>query len=193
MRRSKSVPEVNAGSMADIAFLLLIFFLVATTMDVDTGLARLLPPWQPEQIEDPPEIKERNIFVVLINSQDRLLVESEWGDIRQLRKQAKEFIANPNEKETLPEKETINVPYFGDYPVSKQIISFQNDRSTSYNIYMIVQNELVAAYNELREELAQKKFGLPFDKLPEDQKKAIQMIYPQRISEAEPKNIGGNK
>jgi len=193
MRRSKGVPEVNAGSMADIAFLLLIFFLVATTMDVDTGLARMLPPWQPEIIDKPPEIKERNIFIVLINSQDRLLVENEWGDVRQLRKQAKEFIANPTGKETLPEKEVTEVPYFGSYSVSKQIISLQNDRSTSYDMYMKVQNELVAAYNELREELAQQKFGKAFDKLPEDQKKAIQTIYPQRISEAEPKNIGGNK
>lgn len=193
MRRSKGVPEVNAGSMADIAFLLLIFFLVATTMDVDTGLARMLPPWQPEIIDKPPEIKERNIFIVLINSQDRLLVENEWGDVRMLRKQAKEFIANPAEKETLPEKEMIEVPYFGNYPVSKQIISLQNDRSTSYEMYMKVQNELVAAYNELREEMAQQKFGITFDKLPEDQKKAIQTIYPQRISEAEPKNVGGNK
>jgi biopolymer transport protein ExbD len=193
MRRSKGVPEVNAGSMADIAFLLLIFFLVATTMDVDTGLARMLPPWQPELIDKPPEIKERNIFIVLINSQDRLLVENEWGDVRVLRKQAKEFIANPYDKETLPEKELQEVPYFGNYPVSKQIISLQNDRSTSYDMYMKVQNELVAAYNELREELAQQKFGSTFDKLPEDQKKAIQTIYPQRISEAEPKNVGGNK
>lgn len=193
-RRSKAVPEVNAGSMADIAFLLLIFFLVATTMDVDSGLARLLPPWQPDQQQtDDQKIKERNIFTVLINSQDRLLVEGEWGDPRQIRKQAKEFIANPANKETLPEKEAIEVPYFGTYMVSKQIISLQNDRSTSYDMYMKVQNELVAAYNELREDLAQQKFGKPFDKLAEDQKKAIQTIYPQRISEAEPKNIGGNK
>lgn len=193
-RRSKAVPEVNAGSMADIAFLLLIFFLVATTMDVDSGLARLLPPWQPDQQQtDDQKIKERNIFTVLINSQDRLLVEGEWGDPRQIRKQAKEFIANPANKESLPEKEAIEVPYFGTYLVSKQIISLQNDRSTSYDMYMKVQNELVAAYNELREDLAQQKFGKPFDKLVEDQKKAIQTIYPQRISEAEPKNIGGNK
>lgn len=193
MRRSKGVPEVNAGSMADIAFLLLIFFLVATTMDVDTGLARMLPPWQPDLEQEDVDIKQRNIFLVLINSQDRLLVEGEWGDIRQLRKQAKEFIANTYDKETLPEKENKEVPYFGNYPVSKQIISLQNDRSTSYEMYMKVQNELVAAYNELREEMAQQKFGNTFDKLPEDQKKAIQTIYPQRISEAEPKNVGGNK
>ncbi|PKP22860.1 MAG: biopolymer transporter ExbD [Bacteroidetes bacterium HGW-Bacteroidetes-21] len=193
-RRSKSVPEVNAGSMADIAFLLLIFFLVATTMDVDTGLGRMLPPWMPDPIDNQDDkIKERNIFVVLINSQDRLLVENEWGDVRTLKKRAKEFIANPGNKENLPEKNMEEVPYFGQYPVSKQIISLQNDRSTSYNMYTIVQNELVAAYNELREELAMQKFGMPFDKLPEDQKKAVQTIYPQRISEAEPKNIGGNK
>jgi len=190
-RRTKSVPEVNAGSMADIAFLLLIFFLVATTMDVDTGLIRMLPPWLPDQqIDDDMKIRERNIFVVLINSQDRLLVENEWGDIRTLRKKAKEFIANPYDKSDLPEKEIKEIPFFGPYRVSKQIVSLQNDRGTSYDMYMKVQNELVAAYNELRDELAMQKFGKLYDNLPEDQMRAIQSIYPQRISEAEPRNLG---
>lgn len=187
------IPEINAGSMADIAFLLLIFFLVATTMDVDSGLSRRLPPWIDQTTEKPPEIKKRNVFTVLINANNQLLVQNEWGDIRQLRKKAKEFIENPNDDPNLPEKEIKNIPFFGEYPVSKQVISLQNDRGTKYEVYLKVQNELVAAYNELRRDLAKKKFGKEYDKLSKEQRDAINEIYPQRISEAEPKNLGGNK
>jgi biopolymer transport protein ExbD len=190
----RQAPEINAGSMADIAFLLLIFFLVTTTMDVDSGLQRLLPP-PPEENIDNQEVKQRNVFEVLVNANDQLLVERELGDIRNLRKDAKDFIANPLNKEYLPEKEIKEVPFFGMYPVSKQVISLQNDRGTSYDIYIKVQNELAAAYNELRNELALSQFGKSYDELvamkDEDKVKAIRMIYPQRISEAEPKNIGG--
>ncbi len=189
----REIPEINAGSMADIAFLLLIFFLVATTMDVDSGLQRRLPPWIDETTEKPPEIKKRNVFTVLINANNQLLVQNEWGDIRTLRKKAKEFIENPNDDPELPEKEMIEVPFFGTYPVSKQVISLQNDRGTKYEMYLKVQNELVAAYNELRNELAKKKFGKEYSKLEQKQQEAINQIYPQRISEAEPKNIGGKK
>lgn len=189
----REIPEINAGSMADIAFLLLIFFLVATTMDVDSGLQRRLPPWIDETTEKPPEIKKRNVFTVLINANNQLLVQNEWGDIRTLRKKAKEFIENANDDPELPEKEMIEVPFFGTYPVSKQVISLQNDRGTKYEMYLKVQNELVAAYNELRNELALKKFGKEYSKLDQKEQEAINQIYPQRISEAEPKNIGGKK
>jgi biopolymer transport protein ExbD len=189
----REIPEINAGSMADIAFLLLIFFLVATTMDVDSGLQRRLPPWIDETTEKPPEIKKRNVFTVLINANNQLLVQNEWGDIKTLRKKAKEFIENANDDPNLPEKEMTEVPFFGTYPVSKQVISLQNDRGTKYEMYLKVQNELVAAYNELRNELAQKKFGKEYSKLTPEQQEAINKIYPQRISEAEPKNIGGKK
>jgi biopolymer transport protein ExbD len=190
----RQAPEINAGSMADIAFLLLIFFLVTTTMDVDSGLQRLLPP-PPEENIDNQEVKQRNVFEVLVNANDQLLVERELGDIKNLRRDAKDFIANPMNKEYLPEKELKEVPFFGMYPVSKQVISLQNDRGTSYDIYIKVQNELAAAYNELRNELALSQFGKSYDDLvamkDEEKVKAIRMIYPQRISEAEPKNIGG--
>ncbi len=190
----RELQEINAGSMADIAFLLLIFFLVATTMDTDTGLARKLPPMPDKnQQQDNNKIKERNVFVVLINSHNQLLVEGELTQVRDLKNKAKEFIANPLDKADLPEKKPTEVKYFGTYPVSKGIISLQNDRGTSYKTYIAVQNELVAAYNELRDELAMQKFGKSFKDLKEDQQKAIKKIYPQRISEAEPKNIGGKK
>jgi len=187
----REIPEINAGSTADIAFLLLIFFLVATTMNVDSGLSRKLPPWIDESTQKPPEIKKRNVFTVLINANNQLLVQNEWGNIRDLRKKAKEFIENPNDDPNMPEKEMKEIPYFGQYPVSKQVISLQNDRGTKYEMYLKVQNELVAAYNELRQELAKKKFGKDYDKITKEQRDAINEIYPQRISEAEPKNIGG--
>jgi biopolymer transport protein ExbD len=191
----RQAPEINAGSMADIAFLLLIFFLVTTTMDVDSGLQRMLPPMPEDQVEQQ-DIKQRNVFVVLVNSNDQLLVEGEIGDIKNLRREAKEFIANPGNRENLPEKEVKPVDFFGNYPISKQVISLQNDRGTSYEMYIKVQNELAAAYNELRNELSVSQFGKTYDELvsmkEEDKVKAIRAIYPQRISEAEPKNIGGN-
>jgi biopolymer transport protein ExbD len=194
-RKKRTPPEINAGSMADIAFLLLIFFLVTTTMDVDTGLQRMLPPPLPPDMPEPPEIKQRNVFVVLVNANNQLLVEGDWLDIRNLRKKAKEFIANPTDKGELPEKEMKEVPFFGMYPVSKQVISLQNDRGTSYETYIKVQNELAAAYNELRNELALSKFGKSYDDLvrlgDKEKTDAVKAIYPQRISEAEPKNIGG--
>lgn len=184
----KETPELNASSLADIAFLLLIFFLVATTMSTDTGLARMLPPIMPNQEDDAPPIKERNVFTVLLNFKNQLLVEGEWLDVKDLRSKAKEFIANPGNLETLPEKTDTEVEFFGTYPVSKGVISLQNDRGSTYQAYLEVQNELQAAYNELREELAKSKFRKSYDDCSEDEQKAIKVIYPQRISEAEPKN-----
>ena len=191
----REAPEINAGSMADIAFLLLVFFLVTTTMDSDYGLLRKLPPPLDPTVPPPPPIKQRNVFVVLANANDQLLVEGELMDVSELKEAAKEFIANPQNKEELPEKKMTDVPMFGQMPVSKQVISLQNDNGTSYDLYIQVQNELAAAYNELRNELAKEKFGTSFDALLEAKDKpkvkAIRKVYPQRISEAEPKNVGG--
>jgi biopolymer transport protein ExbD len=193
--KRRALQEINAGSMADIAFLLLVFFLVTTTMDSDWGLARRLPPPLDINQPEPPPIKDRNVFVVLANANDQLLVEGEILEIGQLREKAKEFIANPNDLPDLPEKKPTKVKFFGDYPVSKQVISLQNDNGTSYDLYIQVQNELAAAYSELRNSLATEKFGVTYDYLVEVNDKpkisAIRDIYPQRISEAEPKNVGG--
>jgi len=188
----RDIPEVNAGSMADIAFLLLIFFLVTTTMDSDTGLARTLPPVVPKDEPPPPPIKERNVFAVLINSQNQLLVEGEPLDISQLKDKAKEFIENPERKDNLPEFKEVEIPLLGVVEVSKGVISLQTDRGTEYQVYLMVQNELAKAYNELRQEYARKKFGKDYKDLDEEEQKAIRKLYPQKISEAEPKNVGGN-
>jgi biopolymer transport protein ExbD len=190
---ARKVPEIPASSLADIAFMLLIFFLVATTMDVDSGLERRLPPMPPEDQnnDDTPPIKERNVFVVLVNANDQLLVEGEPLSVDQLRDKAKEFMANPNDSENLPEKSYKEVPYFGEVGITKGVISLQNDRGTSYGTYIAVQNELVGAINDLREELAEQKFGKPFERLDSDQQDAVKEIYPSKISEAEPKKVGG--
>jgi biopolymer transport protein ExbD len=189
----RELQEINAGSMADIAFLLLIFFLVTTTMDTDSGILRKLPPMpEDEQQMDEIQIRERNIFVVLVNRDDQLLVEGEQMNIRDLRKAAKEFIVNPADEANLPTKELVEFDLIGPMMVtSKHVISLRNDRGTSYKTYISVQNELMAAYNELRDELASRKFGKKFEDLKQEQQKVIEEVYPLRISEAEPKNVGG--
>lgn len=186
----RDVPEVNAGSMADIAFLLLIFFLVTTTMDTDSGLARLLPPPVPDETEPPPPIKDRNVFTILINSKNQLLVKGKPMRVEELKDAAKEFVLNPTRADKLPEFNQEEVEFFGLYDISKGVISLQNDNGTQYAQYLMVQNELQRAYNELRNELARRKWNKNYDQLDDDQQKAIRTIYPQRISEAEPKNIG---
>ena len=192
----REIQEINAGSMADIAFLLLIFFLVSTTMDTDSGILTKLPPMPEETQDEQVDVKERNIFVVLVNRNNQLLVEGELMNIRDLREAAKEFIMNPNDDPNLPAKEVVDVKYFGPVEVTKKhVISIQNDRGTSYEMYIAVQNEISAAYNELRDGLSMTKFGVKFEDLNgeenEDKRKAIEDIIPRNISEAEPKNVGG--
>ena len=192
-KKKRSVPGINSSSTADIAFMLLIFFLITTSMDTDRGLARRLPP-PPEndQQKDDVIIKERNILQVRINKDDQLMVGGEWFDIKQLREKAKEFISNPNDDPNMPEKHAKHLPFFGDVMIpDKHVISVQNDVGTSYDMYIQVQNELVVAYNELRDELASSQFGKSFAECSEDEKNAIIEYYPQKISEAEPKKYGG--
>ena len=184
---ARKTPEVPAASLADIAFMLLIFFLVTTTMDVDSGLERRLPQWQEEQVEDDTQIKERNVFVVLVNRNNDLLVENEWTDIKELREKAKEFMANPADDVNLPEKEPKEIPFFGEVMVTKGVISLSNDLDTKYGTYIAVQNELVAAINELREELAKSKFQKSYIDLDKEQQDAVRKVIPSNISEAEPK------
>lgn len=195
----RELEPINAGSMADIAFLLLIFFLVATTMDIDTGLSRLLPPMPEEdQQDDQSEIRERNVFVVLINKDDQLFVEKEVVDISELKDLTKEFIMNPQNKPNLSEKRIEYVDLFGEVEISKGVISLQNDIGTTYGKYIEVQNELAAAVNELRDELCLQKFGRKFEDLdsmnPTENEiiEAVKKVIPMAISEAEPKRIGGN-
>lgn len=193
---ARPVNEINAGSMADIAFLLLIFFLVTTTMDIDTGITRILPP--PPEPDMDIQVRERNIFMVLVNRNDRLLVEGQPSDISLLKEQAKDFLRNrdfrsPETDVTRPEKRELNIPALGGTVyVSRGIISLKNDRGTSYDIYIQVQNELAAAIRELRDEMSNEFFGMRFSQLGnEDVIRSIQRAIPVAISEAEPEDIGG--
>ncbi|HRS53690.1 MAG TPA: biopolymer transporter ExbD [Bacteroidales bacterium] len=210
----RQIQEINASSMADIAFLLLIFFLVTTTMDVDSGITRLLPP-PPDPNAPIPDINQRNVFVVLINAGDQLLIEGKPGNIKELRKLAKDFFENPNGDPNLSESEMLSdkikktpegkqrdklilaEKLLGDRPISKGIISLQNDRGTSYKMYLKVQNELAGAIDELRDKLAKEAFGISYNKLIElkqdDKVESIRTVIPMQISEAEPKDIGGRK
>jgi biopolymer transport protein ExbD len=179
--RDRMKNEINAGSMADIAFLLLIFFLVTTTIDVDKGITVKLPPWS----DTPPEIQQlrsRNVFSVLVNAQDQLLVRGELTEIDDLRERAKEFISNPQRREDLSTDP------------KNAIISLKNDRGTSYKQYLAVYNELKGAYDELWNEECQRLYGIPYsDDLPTAYKRAIKDKIPMVLSEAEPTSFGEEK
>lgn len=192
----RKVPEINSSSTADIAFLLLIFFLITTSMDTDRGLARRLPPPpEKDQKDDQSDkVKERNVMTVFLNMNDQLMANGEYVNIDQLRGLAKEFIANPYDDEKKPEKVAKEIPFFGTVQITeKHVVSLRCDRGSSYKAYIAVQNELVAAYNELRDELSQEKFGKNYAALGDDEQKAVRDIYPQKISEAEPKKYGEKK
>ena len=191
---AKKIPQINASSMADISFLLLIFFLVTTSMDVNQGLARRLPaPVPPDQKVENTDINKRNLMVVKINSANQLMVQGQLLDIKQLRAKAKECIKNENDAATLPKlvEEDFGEPIGVVKYTKDHVISVQNDVDTQYQAYLDVQNELVAAYNELRDECARQYFHKAYAELDEDQQKQVQKVYPQKISEAEPKNYGG--
>nr|WP_299383202.1 biopolymer transporter ExbD [Allomuricauda sp.] len=197
MPRRKGAPEVNAGSMADIAFLLLIFFLVTTTIETDAGLDRMLPPMEPP--EEDVVIKQKNIFTVNINKNGQLLVEDELMQLKDLRKAAIAFLENGADG-TCNYCQGRKDPASSDNP-SKAIISLKNDRETKYSTYITVQNELVGAYNDLRDREAQRIFGRDFTEMeaeylnPEtassirddlkDKVKRVQDMFPQKLSEAE--------
>ena len=173
-----------------MAFILLCFFLMTTTMDQDKGLQRRLPPMpDPNQKVEDQKVNRRNIIVVKINSADRLLAGSEPMDVSQLKDKIKEFLTNPNNDANLPEKEEIEIENFGPCMVSKGVISLQNDRGTSYQAYMAVQNELVKAVNELRDDFAMANFAKIYSKCNEEEQEIVRKAVPQNISEAEPKDV----
>ncbi|MBR5208529.1 MAG: biopolymer transporter ExbD [Paludibacteraceae bacterium] len=194
-KKKRSVGELNASSMADIAFLLLVFFLVTTSMSTDKGLARRLPPPVPKDKIDDTEIEmnKRNVLQILVNSNNDLMVNGEVLEVSKLKEKAKEFILNPSNSEELPEKEVGSFGSFGNVMYTKKhVISLQNDRGTQYQAYLDVQNALVAAYDEIRDDFSMQKRGKKFAELSEEEQKEVQKIFPQKISEAEPKNYGGN-
>ncbi len=178
-KKERESQEINAGSMADIAFLLLIFFLVTTTINAEKGIPVKLPPWSDEEV-DPTQLNTRNVYSVLVNYNNELLVRGEPTQITDLRENAKEFIMNPQALENLAEKP------------SKAIVSLKNDRGTRYETYLQVYNELKGAYNELWDAEAEKLYQRKYEDCDRTQKRAIQDIIPLVISEAEPVDTQGN-
>ncbi len=187
-RKRRGIPEINAGSMADIAFLLLIFFLVTTTMDVDTGIMRKLPP-MPDESTPPPDVNKRNLFIVLVNAYEQLLVNEQPTDVDDLKEKAKQFIDN-NGDGSCTYCQGSRDPKKSDNP-GKAIVSLQNDRGTSYEMYITVQDQLAQAYTELRDRASMERFGKEYGDLSDAEQDEIHEMYPKLISEAEPKNIGG--
>ncbi len=188
---AKKIPEPNNASLADIAFMLLIFFLVTTTMSTDKGIPRVLPPYD-ENAEDI-IIKERNLFKILINSYNQISVEGEmFPNIDLLKDEVKRFFLNPDDDPDLSEKKAEKfIPGLGNWRVSKGIVSLQNDRSTEYQMYIEVQDQIVAAINELRDDLAIEMWGVKFDDLkPKSEKrKAVKAAFPSALSEANPRDL----
>lgn len=179
--------------MADIAFLLLIFWLMTTSMNVDSGIARKLPPLVEQENDPGMDAHERNVLMVFVSGNNQLLVAGQRMDISGLCEKTKIFITNPTNDPNMPEKEITEIPLLGNFPVSKGIISLQNDRGTSFETYLRVQNELTRAYNEVKDDLAQQKFGRAYSDLNDEQRKAINKAIPVKISEAEPRNLTGGK
>ena len=200
-RRDNS--EINAGSMADIAFLLLIFFLVTTTMDVDSGISRKLP----EKSDETPQviIKEKNVLDITVNRNNQLLVENEFVEVEDIKRLAMEFIDNGGGIST-PKGDKpgepcdycngAKDPASSDHP-TKAVISLQSDRGTTYGMYISIQNEIESAYNELRNKLALKKYNRTYKDLLGDYKDngtksvkdkidILKDSYPQIIAEPEP-------
>ena len=205
----RKVPGINASSTADISFILLIFFLVVTSMNSSTGLnVRLPEPPEDEDLQNPPKIKKRNSLIVLVNMDNKIMItqgekppyEIDVADLRQL---AKDFISNNENRSDYPEKHAEDIVFENkgvehvlpsgrqQNVTSKHVISLQTHRGTSYNTYFEVSNSLYGAYDELRDELAQKEFGKPYSKLEEAQQMLCRLYYKTMISEAEPRSIGG--
>jgi len=179
MAKSKrTIPEINAGSMADIAFLLLIFFLITTTMANDQGILNILPP---PITGPPPPVKEKNVLKILVNANDQILVEDKlYMKLDELEEFTEKFLKNNGVDPELSVSPKMAV------------VSLKNDRGTSYNFYIQVQNRLRKAYNKFRNELSQEMYGANFADLSEAKQEKIKEKVPQRISEAEPDDIGGD-
>ena len=194
MAKNKNIPEINASSQADIAFTVLIFFLVVSTMDIDTGIVRVLPPMaDPNVKQEDIKVKQRNLLLVFVSGSGNIMAGGKVISLNALKDKAKEFILNPLDDKNLPEKKdtAIEMPDGSKwtYPVSEGVISLQNTRDTSYQVYIQVQNELTRAFNEVRDEVSMAKFGKKFADLGDAESKVITKAIPMKISEAEPRRM----
>lgn len=194
-RKKREIPQVNSSASADIAFLLLVFFLIASSMGSEKGIfKRLLPNVSENVVEEKKEIQKRNLLVIKIDAENQVFCGEMPTALGELKKIASDFISNPENEESLPEKNEKEIPLLGKIPVSSNhIISLQISRNSSYNTYLSVQNELHAAYNSLRNELSMNRFNKLFAALDVEQQTAIREVYPQRIAENEIKEDNSSK
>ena len=186
---------INAASVADISFMLLILFLMVTSMDVDKGLSRQLPPPDPtEEEREEARVSERNVMKIEVTADSRIMLdgkESALGDIRQ---RVMTFVENENNRADLPEKFETDIPLLGKCQVTKRhVIQIEADRQSNYDIYFGVQNEIVAAYNTLRDKLGTQRFGRTYGQCSDVQKEALRKYYPQRVSEIYQQREGGEQ
>ena len=174
-KRKREDADINGSSMADIAFLLLIFFLVTTTINVDTGIGLMLPP-PLEDDQEPPPIRERNLMNILVNAEGRVLMDEQPYQISEVKNRLIEFIKNPNNDPNLAETPDL------------AIVSIKTQRQTPYRIYIDMLDEVMGAYKDLRDEAARANYGVPYGALNDNsaQKENIQDMYPKKISIAEP-------
>jgi biopolymer transport protein ExbD len=178
-KRGREAAEIPSSSLADIAFLLLVFFLVVTTIDVDTGIGLVLPP-PPDESEPPPPIRERNLLKVLVNAQGLILINERPAAVAEVRERVANFVDNANRAND----ENLSVS------PQTAIVSIKTDRQTPYSIYITMLDEVRGAYKELRDTESMRRFGVNYDRYraslasPSDDE--IRRIYPMNVSIAEP-------
>ncbi|KAA6301898.1 MAG: hypothetical protein EZS26_001901 [Candidatus Ordinivivax streblomastigis] len=192
-RFKREIPQINSGASADIAFLLLTFFLITSSFDSKTGIYRKMnPPVVENVLKKRMDIQQRNLLTLTIDANDRIAFENEEFPLQDIRALSKTFISNPDNSDFLPEKEPLDIPEIGSFAVtSKHVISLHVDPETTYQTYLSVLSEITAAYNELRNETANRLFQRPFARLTPEQKEAIRTAFPYHISETETLNEGG--
>jgi biopolymer transport protein ExbD len=184
---ARKTPGINTGSMADISFLLLTFFLLTSSINTEQGIPRKLPP--PSIIIEKAEVNRRNVLEVVVNFKNEISANGSIITVSELKDKAKEFLENANNDENLPIKERKSINFIGDYMVSQGVISLKNDQSTSYDVYVQVQNELEKAINELRDKVASQYFGKKYNVLDTAVQNAIKIAIPMQISEAKPNDL----
>lgn len=190
---ARKTPSINTGSMADISFLLLTFFLLTSSINTEQGIPRRLPPPKKDQDKEIVDINKRNVLNVMVNFNDAVWVNGEELLLAHLKDKALEFLENPANASNLPEKELIQINNLGEFYVSKGVISLTNDQSTTYNMYVQVQNELEKAVNELRDKIAMNYYGKKFTNLDTASRRAVQKAIPMNISEAPPMDYSQTK
>ncbi len=185
MRLKRKIPEINSSSSADIAFLLLIFFLLTTSMEKEKSLSHSLPEKKDETL-NPKEIKERDVFEITIQADNSILYHDEEIEPENIKELAEIFIANPYENINLPEKFETDIPSFGKRRITQNhLFLIQISPKAEYQTYIDVQSQILAAYNKLRNELSIQKWGKKYMDLPQEQQAVVLQIYPYKLSEAE--------